>query len=79
MPNRLMTTEEVAADMLEMLDGLPPKIAAGVIYSLQSSLGGFPRDLAQEAQIAAMPDDEDAWDKWLDKRGLDANGNPKAA
>lgn len=69
MSNTLITTEELAADMLAKLDGLPPKIVAQFFYSLQTSLGGFPRDLAQEAEIAAMPDDEEAVIRWLAKHG----------
>ena len=49
MNNRLLTLEEAAARMLENLQKLSPAQQALAVYSMQTGMGGFPRDLNQEA------------------------------
>lgn len=51
MANQLVTFAEVAADIKAELDTLSPAELAAAVYGMQTSMGGFPRDLAQEKLI----------------------------
>lgn len=51
MSNKILTAEEAFGPLVELLNKATPAMRAAVIYNIQSSVGGFPRDPKKEEEI----------------------------
>jgi len=60
MSNGFITTREAAQHLYDQIKELSPQAQAWCVYGIQTSLGGFPRDLAMEARIALLPNEPKA-------------------